>query len=144
MPQDFHPLRVCPAIEYMGIDEYPGIVQIAAVRYKCTEKLLLPVDREADSGIGFPYSCHSRITVTYQLAELPYGQRRYMENICFIGILAKYIVLDVDIGEHKEDVPQLLMITDRGCTVQISNSFNVDLLECTQPVLLWERTTPKN
>lgn len=117
MPQDFYPSRVCAAIEYMGIDEYPGIVQTVAVGYKGAEKLLLPVDSEADFGIGFPQSCHSRITVPYQLAELPYGQRLYMENICFIGILAKYIVLDVDVGEHKEDVPQLLMITDRGCPV---------------------------
>ena len=105
MPQDFHPLRVCAAIEHMWIDEYPGIVQIAAVRYKGAEKLLLSIDHKSDSGICFPQSCHSRITVTYQLAELPYGQRLYMENICFIGILAKHIVLDADIGEHKEDVP---------------------------------------
>ena len=105
MPQDFHSLWVCPAVEYMGIDKYPGIVQIAAVRYKGAEKLLLSIDHKSDSGICFPQSCHSRITVTYQLAELPYGQRLYMENICFIGILAKHIVLDADIGEHKEDVP---------------------------------------
>ena len=144
MPQDFHPLRVCSAIEYMGIDKYPGIVQIAAVRYKGAEKLLLPVYREADSGIGFPQSCHSRITVPYQLAELPHGQRFHMGNVRFIGILAKHIVLDVDIGEHKEDVPQLLMITDRGCPVQISNSFNIDLLKCTQPVLFGQCTPPKN
>ena len=142
--QDFHPLRVCAAVEYIGIDENPRIVQTATIRHKGTEKLLLPVDHESDSGICFPQTGHSRVTVSYQLAELPYGQRLNMENVCLVWILAQHIVLDVDIGEHKEDVPQLLMITDRGCTVQISNSFNVDLLECTQPVLLWERTTPEN
>ena len=100
MPQDFHPLRVCTAVEYMGIDEYPGIIQTVSVRYKGTEKFLLPVDHEADSGICFPQSCHSRVAVSYQLAELPYGQRLHMENICFVGIFTQHIVLDVDMGQH--------------------------------------------
>ena len=100
MPQDFHPLRVCAAVEHMGIDKYPGIVPIAAIRYKGTEKLLLPVDREADSGIDFPQSCRSRVTMPYQLTELPHSQRLHMENVCFVWILAQHIVLYVDVGEH--------------------------------------------
>ena len=54
MPQDFHPLRVCAAVENMGIDKYPGIIQAVTIGHKSTEKFLLPINGKADSGICFP------------------------------------------------------------------------------------------
>ena len=36
------------------------------------------------------------------------------------------------------------MVADGGCSVQVPNCFNINLLVSTQPVLLWQCATTKN
>ena len=119
--------RVGTAVQHVWIYKNPRIAQAFAIRYKFTKIFFMVADAEFDSHeIGNQSAALTGI-ISSKFTKLSKGNGDNVLPVFFHRIPTQNVVLYVDISQHFENVPQVLVLASIGGAVQCTHGIIVNL-----------------